>query len=93
MTVLCALTIACTPQNRAVEAPVTNQIPTGLDDTCGAIRYAGIIGSDAFVLNRGFRPGEIRIIKPGTVASQDYAPERLGLEIGTDNKIRRVICG
>lgn len=87
------LTTACIPAAAVVEPPVTNPIPVGLDDTCGAERYAGIVGQDAFVLERGFRPGEIRVIRPGTVASQEYIPNRLGFEISAGNKIRRIICG
>ncbi|MEO9865968.1 MAG: I78 family peptidase inhibitor [Yoonia sp.] len=87
------LCTACIPATPIIEPPVANPIPTGLDDTCGAARYSGIIGQDAFVLERGFRPGEIRIIRPGTVASQEYHPDRLGFEIGANNTIRRIICG
>ena len=87
------LTTACLPKTPIIEAPVADPIPIGLDDTCGASRYAGIVGQDAFVLERGFRPGEIRIIRPGTVASQEYLPNRVGFEISTGNKVRRVICG
>ena len=93
LALLGTLTTACIPATSGVDAPVANAIPTGLDDTCGAARYAGIIGQDAFVLERGFRPGEIRVIRPGTVASQEYIPNRLGFEISNSNKIRRIICG
>lgn len=92
LALLGTLTTACIPA-AVVETPVANPIPTGLDDTCGAARYAGIVGQDAFVLERGFRPGEIRIIRPGTVASQEYIPNRLGFEISNGNTIRRIICG
>ena len=84
---------ACLPTASVLERPVANPIPVGIDDTCGAARYAGIIGQDAFVLERGFRPGEIRIIRAGTVASQEYHPDRLGFEIGASSTIRRIICG
>jgi hypothetical protein len=87
------LSTACIPAASLLERPAANPIPVGLDDTCGAARYAGIIGQDAFVLERGFRPGEIRIIQAGTVASQEYYPDRLGFEIGASNAIRRIICG
>ena len=75
------------------EPPVARPLPAAIDDTCGAARYGGIIGKDAFVLQRGFRPGEIRIITPGTVAAQDYNPERLSFVIGLDNTIRQINCG
>lgn len=75
------------------EPPVENPLPLATDDSCGAARYAGIIGQDAFVLQRGFRPGEIRIIQPGTVASQEYIPERLSFIIGLNNTIRQINCG
>jgi len=87
------LTTACIPTTAVIETPVANPIPTGADDTCGAARYAGIVGQDAFVLERGFRPGEIRVIRPGTVASQEYLPARMSFEIGASNKIRRITCG
>ena len=93
LALLGTLTTACIPAAVVIEPPVANPIPTELDDTCGASRYTGIIGQDAFVLERGFRPGEIRVIRPGTVASQEYIPGRLGFEIGASNTIRRIICG
>lgn len=83
--------LGCSPTPK--DTPVINPLPSTLDDTCGAARFAGIIGQDAFVLQRGFRPGEIRIIQPGTVASQEYVPERLSFIIGFNNTIRRITCG
>ncbi|MFT5967343.1 MAG: hypothetical protein ACI9ND_001256, partial [Yoonia sp.] len=50
------LATACIPTANLLERPAANPIPVGLDDTCGAARYVGIIGQDAFVLERGFRP-------------------------------------
>lgn len=88
-----ALTSACLPTTAVVAPTVANPLPIGTDDTCGAARYAGVIGQDAFVLERGFRPGDIRIIRPGTVASQEYIPDRLGFEISNRNTIQRIICG
>lgn len=73
--------------------PVENPVPLGIDDTCGAGGYRGIIGSDAFVLQRGFRPGDIRIIQPGTVGSDEYIPTRLSFHIGPANEIRYITCG
>lgn len=72
---------------------MANPLPSAIDDTCGAARYAGILGQDAFVLQRGFRPGEIRIIYPGSVASQDFMPDRLSFIIGANNTIRQITCG
>lgn len=94
MRVICAILLAaaCSPLAPS-EAPVTNPLPIGIDDTCGAARYAGIIGQDAFVLQRGFRPGEIRVIRPGSVASQEYHPKRLTFTIGVQNTIRQITCG
>jgi len=86
------LAAACSPMT-PTEPPVENPLPIGIDDTCGAARYAGIIGQDAFVLQRGFRPGEIRVITPGSVASQEYHPKRLTFTIGLQNTIRQITCG
>ncbi|MBB5722962.1 hypothetical protein FHS72_002598 [Loktanella ponticola] len=93
LAMLGTLTTACIPATAISEPPVADPIPTGINDSCGAARYAGIIGQDAFVLERGFRPGEIRIIRPGTVASQEYLPERMSFEIGASGNIRRIVCG
>jgi len=77
----------------AAQTPISDPVPIGADDTCGAARYAGVVGQDAFVLERGFRPGDIRIIRPGRVASQEYIPERLTFTVGTNNTVQQISCG
>lgn len=84
------LATACTPSAPAV---VTDPVPTGLDDTCDAARYGFVVGQDATALERILILGQVRVIRPGSVVTQDYRPERINFEVGDTGAIRRITCG
>jgi len=82
-----ALLAACT-------APVVlDPLPQGLDDTCGAAEQAALIGQDVTALERVLLLGQVRVIRPGTVVTQDYRPERINFMIGQDDRITQITCG
>ena len=74
-------------------APQAGSYPTGLENTCNGERYGTLVGQDATVLERVLIMGQVRVIRPGSVVTQDYRPERLNFEIGTNNQISRITCG
>ncbi|MEJ6396834.1 I78 family peptidase inhibitor [Yoonia sp. 208BN28-4] len=74
-------------------APVAGFYPTGLDDTCDAEQYAVLIGQDATALERILILREVRVIRPGSIVTQDYKPERLNFDVGTAGTITSLSCG
>lgn len=90
---------ACTTQpsgpisSGAPSGPVAGSFPTGMDNTCDGERYGTLVGQDATALERVLILGQVRVIRPGMVVTQDYRPERINFEIGTDNRVARITCG
>ena len=74
-------------------APPSGSYPTGLDNTCDGERYGPLVGQDATALERVLIMGLVRVVRPGSVVTQDYRPERINFEIGADNRIARITCG
>ena len=70
-----------------------NPVPIGVEDTCKAAVAAGLVGQDATALERVLLLGPMRMIRPGTVVTQDYRSERINFHIGADNVLRRIACG
>lgn len=87
---LCVFLTAC---SAAPLAPVENPVPVGMDDSCDAAQYASVVGQDATALERVLILGQVRIVRPGSVLTQDYRPERINFIIGADNSIRQITCG
>lgn len=79
--------------NGAPTAPPSGSYPTGLDNTCDGERYGPLVGRDATALERVLIMGQVRVLRPGTIATQDYRPERINFEIGGTNRITRITCG
>jgi len=77
----------------AATGPVAGSFPTGLDNTCDGERYGTLVGQDATALERVLILGQVRGIRPGSVVSQDYRPERINFYIGSDNRVTRITCG
>jgi hypothetical protein len=78
----------------SVSQPVSqNAYPQGLDDTCGAVSYAVLIGQDGTALERILILREVRVIRPGSIVTQDYSPERLNFRINESGVISELTCG
>lgn len=80
------------PQNPTPQ-PIGDTLSVGTQDTCGAQRYHTLRGQDATVLERILIMGQVRIIRPGTMVTQDYRPARMNIAIDGANRIERVYCG
>ena len=75
-------------------APVSpDAYPQGLDDTCGAVSYAVLIGQDSTALERILILREVRVIRPGSIVTQDYVPARLNFRINAAGNISELSCG
>ena len=73
--------------------PPKGSYPTGLDNTCDGERYGPLVGQDATALERVMILGQVRVIRPGMVVTQDYRPERINFNIGADGRIASITCG
>ncbi len=73
--------------------PPSGSYPTGLDNTCDGERYGPLVGQSGTALERVMILGQVRVIRPGSLTTQDYRPERINFEIGTDGRITRITCG
>lgn len=86
---------ACSAQTPSEQKPaaVGSALPTGMDDTCHAVRYHTLLNQDATQLEKILILGQVRIIRPGTIVTQDYAPQRMNFHVAADGKINKISCG
>jgi len=86
---------ACSAQTPTASKPVAvgDALPTGMDDTCHAVRYHTLLNQDATQLEKILILGQVRIIRPGTIVTQDYAPQRMNFHVGENGKINQISCG
>ena len=77
---------------RAVDA---SSLPSGDDiaNSCGARRYGSLLGQDAAVLEKTLILGPVQILRPGSIAAQDFLPDRINFIIGPGNTITNITCG
>lgn len=73
--------------------PSRDLYPTGIDDSCGATAYAVLIGQDATALERILILREVRVIRPGSIVTQDYKPQRLNFRIDDSGRVAELTCG
>lgn len=93
-TALLAATLSgCGAQTEAALPPP----PAASEPGCGADQLAGYVGSpatdDVIAKIREWR-GEhpIRVLKPGSMATMDYRPDRLNIDVDADGKIKGFRC-
>ena len=67
--------------------------PVAQADTCGAARYAALVGQPKSVVDRTTVPAGTRVILPGTAVTMDYREERLNVLIDGNAAVERVYCG
>lgn len=84
---------ACTASIAPAPEPTANRLPTGMDDTCGAVRYHTLLDQDATALERILILGEVRIIRFNSIVTQDYRPTRMNFHVGESGKIVQISCG
>ena len=68
-------------------------LPPQLEDTCGAARFADLIGQEATALERELLLGPVRVIRPGDAVTMDCLPERVNFNIDDEGTIMMVDCG
>ncbi|MBC7768593.1 MAG: hypothetical protein H7124_07380, partial [Phycisphaerales bacterium] len=61
-------------------------------DTCGALRFASLVGMPAAEIDRTTLPARTRVITPDMMVTQDFSPERLNIFVGTDGKVGSLRC-
>jgi len=84
---------AMAPDDPAPAVPPAGSYPTGLDNTCDGERYGPLVGQKATALEQVLIMGQVRVIRPGMIVTQDYRPERINFEIGDTGRILRITCG
>ncbi|CAN5744912.1 hypothetical protein BH23PSE1_BH23PSE1_14250 [soil metagenome] len=62
-------------------------------DACGAEPRQDFVGQSVAVLNDAELPENRRVLFPGMMATTDFLPERLNIDVGPDDEIVRVYCG
>jgi hypothetical protein len=68
-------------------------LPPQLEDTCGAARFADLIGQDATALEKVLVLGPVRVIRPGDAVTMDFQPIRINFMINEHETIRTIDCG
>ncbi len=61
-------------------------------DACGASDYQALIGSNIAAADLP-TDMNVRILRPGAIATMDYRPDRLNVLLDEDGVITRVRCG
>lgn len=80
-------------QPNATPIKIENRLPAGMDDSCGAKRYHTLLDQDATALERILILGQVRVVRPGSILTQDYKPQRMNFHVGDDGKIAQISCG
>lgn len=81
-----ALLSAC-----AAQAPDVEESPVQ-PDTCGASRFAHLVGTRADQIERSTLPPRSRIITPDMAVTMDYSAERLNIMVGSDGIVGSMRC-
>ncbi|SHF41558.1 Peptidase inhibitor I78 family protein [Loktanella atrilutea] len=73
----------------------TSAVPSGpgVENSCGAGRQISLLGKDATVLEKVMILGPVQVLRPGSIAAQDFQPDRINFIIGPDNRITQITCG
>lgn len=91
---LIALLAACEVQGTGLPPlGVPETEPVAVEDTCGAARYASLVGQPKTVVDRMTFPAGTRVILPGTAVTMDFREERLNVLIDGNAVVERVYCG
>ncbi len=88
----CLAIAACGMPPEQPRLPEGPALPAAQDDTCNARAYAGLVGQDATALERVMILDQVRIIRPGTMVTMDFRPERINFQIDDRNQIERIYC-
>lgn len=87
--ILPLLLAACAP---VAQPPDPRPAPAD-PGACGAEARQSLIGAPATALERELILGQVRILRPGDLATMDFVPERINFEIDAMERITRIYCG
>jgi hypothetical protein len=73
--------------------PVLPVLPQPDEDTCNANNFANRIGQPATSLETALILDRVRIIRPDTMVTMDFAPSRINFYIDENETITRIACG
>lgn len=62
-------------------------------DTCGAAEHQNLVGRAPAEIDMSVLPANTRTICFGCMATQDFVPRRLNLQLGRDGKVASLRCG
>jgi hypothetical protein len=89
---LLAALAACETVQTAIE-PGETPPAQAAGDSCGAAALQGLLGRSVGDLDPATLPANRRVLFPGMAATMDYAPGRVNVVVGTNDRIERVYCG
>lgn len=82
----CLMACATTPSS---EEPV---VPPADKDTCGAARYANLVGRPITDPGVPAASQDIRHIRPNSAVTMDFSPQRLNFDVNDKDVITRLRC-
>ena len=62
-------------------------------DTCNAAAHQNLVGRTPAEIDMSMLPANTRTICFGCMATQDFVPRRLNLQLGRDGKVASLRCG
>jgi hypothetical protein len=91
MLAILALVGCTTTQAPPPSGPGFPADPSG--DTCRSAQHAALIGQSEAAIGAAGVTEPYRVLKPGSVVTQDYSPARLNIHMNTAGTITRLTCG
>ncbi|MDR0807758.1 MAG: hypothetical protein LBE86_01275 [Gemmobacter sp.] len=85
----CGLLAACVP----VVTPGPAPIVPDMRPRCGAERLQWMVGQTESAMTGINHQGPLRVLRPGSLATMDFQPDRLNVSINTAGRITEVTCG
>jgi|APIni6443716594_1056825.scaffolds.fasta_scaffold1394746_1 Peptidase inhibitor I78 family len=89
---LAVLAGACLAACTTTAPSETSAIPAGDKDTCGAARYANLIGKPVIDPAVPAASRDIRHIRPNSVVTMDFSPQRLNIDVNDQGVITGLRC-
>lgn len=62
------------------------------EPNCGASEYSYLLGQNASALDGVTLPSTARVLRPEDVIALDFSPDRLTIDIDTNNLISSITC-
>ena len=85
--------MAATVSAAALVACTTPARPPAGQDACGLAQHQNLVGMDRSAIDESALPAHHRIICMGCMATMEFIPDRLTLQMGPGNKVASIRCG